>query len=105
MKFLVSSLLLVSLLKKTQGATQSKKLTVSERHIRSEPLQQWEPRIVGGQTASAQEYPWFVQGYGCGASLIWKDIVLTAAHCKGYIGDQDEEVLVGAYRKNSLVSA
>lgn len=51
------------------------------------------PRIVGGNDASDGEYPFFVQGEGCGASLIWKDIVLTAAHCRGAFS---QRVLVGA---------
>lgn len=51
--------------------------------------------IVGGQDASREEYPFFVQGPGCGASLIWRDMVLTAAHCRGVFS---ERVLVGAKR-------
>ena len=39
-----------------------------------------ESRIVGGQDAD-DTYKFFTQGFGCGASLIWSDIVLTAAHC------------------------
>jgi trypsin len=40
-----------------------------------------ESRIVGGDDASQGEFPWFAIGEGCGASLVAKDIVLTAAHC------------------------
>jgi hypothetical protein len=54
-----------------------------------------ESRIVGGEDASPGEYPFFVQGDGCGASLIWPDVVLTAAHCAGAF---DERVTIGAYR-------
>ena len=41
---------------------------------------QIEPRIVGGFDASAGAFPFFVQWSGCGASLIWEDIILAAAH-------------------------
>jgi secreted trypsin-like serine protease len=40
-----------------------------------------EPRIVGGQNADINEYPWFTAwGKSCGATLIHDDILLTAAH-------------------------
>ena len=39
-----------------------------------------EDRIVGGADADPGEFPFFVQWSGCGASLVWKDIVLSAAH-------------------------
>lgn len=64
---------------------------------------QWEPRIVGGQDASKGEFPFFVQGEGCGASLIWKDIVLCASHCKGAVGNWRGRVLVGATEKGEEV--
>jgi secreted trypsin-like serine protease len=38
--------------------------------------------IVGGQDASPGAYPFMVQWSGCGASLIWKDMLLTAAHVR-----------------------
>lgn len=62
---------------------------------------QWESRIVGGTDVPAGKYPFFVQGLGCGASLIWKDVALTAAHCEGAIADAWNEVLVGAHTHNS----
>jgi trypsin len=40
-----------------------------------------EARIVGGSSVGSDKYPFFVEGYGCGASLIAADIVITAAHC------------------------
>jgi trypsin len=42
-----------------------------------------ESRIVGGTNAAPNAYPYFVSGNGCGGSLIWEDLVLTAAHCDG----------------------
>lgn len=36
------------------------------------------PKIVGGDDAAVGDYPFFVHGDGCGASLIWKDVILTA---------------------------
>lgn len=44
-----------------------------------------EARIVGGTSTSFSKYPFFVDLNGCGASLIWEDVVLTAAHCNGGI--------------------
>jgi trypsin len=40
-----------------------------------------DPRIVGGTGTSFSVYPFFVDLDGCGASLIWEDVALTAAHC------------------------
>jgi trypsin len=54
-----------------------------------------ESRIVGGNNAQQGEYPFFVQGNGCGGSLIWDDIVLTAAHCEGL--PFDSGVLIGPH--------
>ena len=58
------------------------------------------PRIVGGQDALPEEFPYFVHGNGCGGTLIWKDVVLTAAHCRSaWTG----KALVGAYRRNQEI--
>jgi hypothetical protein len=58
-------------------------------------------RIIGGVLANEQEFPFFVQGDGCGASLVWDDMVLTAAHCEGVFNDR---VLVGAQQRNKEVN-
>jgi secreted trypsin-like serine protease len=41
-------------------------------------------RIIGGTNAPRGLYPWYAFGnyYLCGASFIWNDILLTAAHCR-----------------------
>jgi secreted trypsin-like serine protease len=39
-------------------------------------------RIVGGNVAADDDYPYFVFWEGCGGTLIHEDIVLTAAHVR-----------------------
>jgi len=42
------------------------------------------PRIVGGTPAAPGDFPFYVSSLGlflCGGTLIYEDIVLTAAHC------------------------
>ncbi|KAI2508047.1 peptidase [Fragilaria crotonensis] len=52
-------------------------------------------RIVGGVDAEIGRYPFFVEWEGCGASLIHKDIILSAAHCAGI---ESVTVYVGSSR-------
>jgi trypsin len=45
-----------------------------------------DPRIVGGTPAAPGEYPFYantIQPILCGSTLIYEDILLTAAHCAG----------------------
>ncbi|XP_053605582.1 trypsin-1-like isoform X2 [Plodia interpunctella] len=65
-----------------------------------------ENRIVGGMPASLNRYPWMARivydgQFHCGASLLTKDYVLTAAHCvrklkrskiKVILGDHDQTI-------------
>jgi tissue kallikrein len=43
-----------------------------------------QPRVIGGTTATRGLYPWYAYGsyYLCGASFIWNDLLITAAHCR-----------------------
>jgi Trypsin len=43
------------------------------------------PGIIGGERSDPNEYSYFVQAEGsvCGATLVAKDVVMTAAHCRG----------------------
>jgi hypothetical protein len=44
------------------------------------------PRIVGGTAAMVGEFPFYAKtrpNILCGATLVWEDILLTAAHCGG----------------------
>jgi hypothetical protein len=51
-----------------------------------------QPRIVGGTPASPGSFPFYAKSVAggdllCGATLIWEDVLLSAAHCKGaFIG-------------------
>lgn len=40
----------------------------------------FESRIVGGDPAAKGKYPFFTRWGGCGASLVWFDVLLSAAH-------------------------
>ena len=104
MRVRFSSLVFAAVLLGSSQAEDSAPEFEQHHHLRAIQARQWEPRIVGGQDATKGEYPFFVQGDGCGASLIWKDIVLTAAHCQGHIGNWRGRVLVGASEYNVEVS-
>jgi trypsin len=60
-----------------------------------------EARIVGGESVNDGVYPFFIQGYGCGASLIAPDMALTAAHCN-QPGVFDSDVIVGSNLPGAL---
>jgi len=75
---------------KEKKSGKQEKLTMKVPHIPAES------RIVGGFDAEAEKYPFFVSWGGCGASLIAKDVILTAAHCQGVI---QNTVRIGQYRK------
>lgn len=55
---------------------------------------QTQERIVGGEKSEPGEFPYYVDMGGCGGSLIAPNIVLSAAHCGDYTGQQ---VIVGGY--------
>jgi hypothetical protein len=61
---IAASVLQVTLAKSLRG------LDTKERGLQS-------TRIVGGEGSSSDEFPFFVDLDGCGASLIWEDVILT----------------------------
>eukprot|EP00546_Thalassionema_frauenfeldii_P010439 CAMPEP_0178912244 /NCGR_PEP_ID=MMETSP0786-20121207/10151_1 /TAXON_ID=186022 /ORGANISM="Thalassionema frauenfeldii, Strain CCMP 1798" /LENGTH=918 /DNA_ID=CAMNT_0020584797 /DNA_START=263 /DNA_END=3019 /DNA_ORIENTATION=- len=56
-------------------------------------------RIVGGTTTGEDEYPFYVKWGGCGASVVARDVVLTAAHCHPI--PVSEPVFIGKSRRNN----
>jgi secreted trypsin-like serine protease len=47
-------------------------------------------RVIGGTVANVKQYPFFAAlwidgSHGCGASILTKDFVLTAAHCQDFL--------------------
>jgi len=74
------------LVKKAHTTVQTQQSTI--HHLPAES------RIVGGTDAAANAYPSFVVSLSrslCGGTLIWEDLVLTAAHCAGA---WDDDVIV-----------
>uniref|UniRef100_A0AB38ZE68 Venom S1 protease 7 n=1 Tax=Ectomocoris sp. TaxID=3104572 RepID=A0AB38ZE68_9HEMI len=61
-------------------------------------------RIVGGNEAGVNEFPWMVGvkeesdiGPGCGGVILTKRIVMTASHCTEPMSNSKIQVLVGAH--------
>eukprot|EP00934_Nitzschia_sp_Nitz4_P002594 Nitzschia sp. Nitz4//scaffold30_size153850//151812//153824//NITZ4_002804-RA/size153850-augustus-gene-0.78-mRNA-1//-1//CDS//3329547342//2584//frame0 len=57
-----------------------------------------ETHIVGGQQSAVGEFPYYVDMQGCGGTLIAPNVVLSAAHCGGYLGDT---IFVSGYQYGS----
>lgn len=60
--------------------------------------------IVGGSAVASGEYPYFawpgLGGYVCGGTLIWPDIVMTAAHCQAAWNSSGQAVYIGATKSD-----
>jgi hypothetical protein len=59
---------------------------VFENRERARP----QPRIVGGIPSTAGSFPYYAKSIGntlCGATLIWEDVLLSAANCEGAFVD------------------
>jgi hypothetical protein len=71
-----------------------------------------DPRIVNGDEVPPGRYPFFVQGDGCGGSLILPDVVLTAAHCRDayasissvIVGNTEYDVVSDGSQRRDIVS-
>jgi len=65
---------------------------------------EYQAKIIGGNVAERTEYPFFAQlAMGCGASLITRDVVLSAAHCVEGIAMLGSHVHVSAYEDWDVV--
>ena len=80
----------------------------SQASKRNHKKNKFEQNVVGGENASPGQFPYsaWSEYAGCGASLIWNDIALTAAHCWGlfegfplYIGTTTRQEVVSEFAR------
>lgn len=83
---LSSLLMLLSTLLLLKSSAQSTETTSTSNQQRD--------LIIGGREAVRGEFPYYVHLGQCGGSLIAPQVVLTASHCKGFLG---EKVTVGCH--------
>jgi hypothetical protein len=57
-------------------------------------------RIVGGEDSVPGEFPFFIRWRGCGLSLIWEDVALTAAHVSSFWTDRQLGSLFSMWEMN-----
>jgi len=89
--------------KSDQVILSTKDLTSSSKTLSAKTNATPDPKIIGGRDAKPGKYPWMVNGAGCGGTLVWYDIVLTAAHCYGYLNNPRlRGVLVGNTQRGTL---
>lgn len=109
MRFQTTVLLLASLLQQSCGRKNLRKAKAQKRQemetlvldlTNLETIKQdkndrdLQARIIGGDQSNIGDFPYYVYMGGCGGSLIAPGVVLSAAHCGSFDGD---EVIVGAY--------
>ena len=85
-------LLIGCLLDPSRATHHHQTITVRERKTGGLFVPKVTPKIVGGTDAAPGEFPWFVKGFGCGATLVAPNVVVSAAHC---VGSFDSRVTVG----------
>jgi len=82
--------------KKRLGKPKSKKNSRKQTHAKTFTDSQVVMNVVDGWNAQSNEFPFYVRGALCGASLIWHDVILSAGHCLGKLQSGTNGVLVGA---------
>jgi trypsin len=100
-------------------STGTRKSTLLSKFSKEQsPLQEQDPdpadsRIVNGEVVADGTYPFFVQGNGCGGSLILPDVVLTAAHCRDaylatssiIVGNNEYGAVTSGAQRRDIVSS
>lgn len=96
--------MLVSSVVTVKSRDENERQRIAETTLKFEKLHQQDvitPRIVNGvEVDPPGKYPFMVWGFGCGASLIAPNVLLTAAHCvdgSPYVGT---EVQIGRHDRS-----
>lgn len=79
-------------------------LALADKHhdsLRAKGTTMLSRNLIGnGNVATHAQYPFFAKLYGCGASLIHPDILLSAAHCQGWYINGNTAILIDETRQS-----